>query len=387
MVLRFAIFFSTIAGILCYTTYRLLKKRLVLSEKHALFLALILGAIFILLVAAPVYYRAVKPNPGHSVSYAFQFAQYFLMGYLGVTFIVFTLAEFIQTLFTSFDPQKRIFLTEGTSRALFAGVSVSVFGGLGQALAGPQVKPVQISLKQLPDSFHGLKIVQLSDVHIGPLLRKNFLDDVVAKVNSLKPDLIFITGDLVDGTVDQLREHIAPLAQLQASHGVFFCTGNHEYYSGAEEWIAHLRTLNVKTLENANEVITRKHETGELHKILVAGVYDHKATQILAHHQPDPVKAATTSEEVAVKLLLAHNPHSAPANAQAGFDVIFSGHTHAGQFYPFTWIAGLVYKHFEGLSFVTESTQIYVNRGTGYWGPPNRLGKSSEITEITLVKG
>ena len=299
--------------------------------------------------------------------------------------LTFLALEIVQQISKPFDPKKRIFLTEGVARGVVAGTTVAAFGGLAQAEMGPNIKPVKIQLKTLPKSFDQRVIAQISDVHIGPLLHERFLNRVVDHVLSLSPDVIVITGDLVDGTIDQLKNLVEPLKRLKAKEGIFFCTGNHEYYSGAEEWIGYLESIGIHVFKNSNVLLSRTNSEGSTEKLMLAGVYDWQAWKHSEAHRADPVAAAKTNEPVSCKILLAHNPQSTEANAQAGFDLQLSGHTHAGQFYPFVFLAGFVHKYFEGLYQVNERMQVYVNRGTGYWGPPNRLGKSSEVTHITLT--
>jgi predicted MPP superfamily phosphohydrolase len=233
----------------------------------------------------------------------------------------------------------------------------------------------------LPDALAGFTIVQISDIHVGPTIKRPYLDRIVDRVNGLAPDAVAITGDLVDGTVRELAPHTAPLARLKATHGTFFVTGNHEYYAGAEPWIAELRRLGVRVLMNEHEVIERAG-----HALVLAGVTDYSAGHFDAAHRSDPQRAiGGAPSHTALRVLLAHQPRTAPAAAQAGFDLQLSGHTHGGQFWPWNLFVPMQQPYVAGLA-KHESMWIYVSRGTGYWGPPKRFGAPSEITRIRLVK-
>jgi predicted MPP superfamily phosphohydrolase len=383
--LRFALIFTLLSSVLGGLTYYLLQKRLGLARvgKRRLLAFLIFTSL--LLIVGPVAYRTLNVSIENPFQRALQFSQYFLMGWVAMTMLTFLGLEILQTLSKTFDPSKRIFLTEGVARTLVAGTTLAAFGGLAQAELGPNVKTINIKLKTLPKAFEQLVIAQISDVHIGPLIHERYLNHVVDQVLAMNADLIFITGDLVDGSVEQLRNLIEPLKRLKAKDGIYFCTGNHEYYSGANEWIAQLELMGIHVFKNSNIILSRPQTDGTIDQLLIGGVYDWQAWKHIEAHRADPIKAALTTEKVACKILLAHNPQSTDANAKADFDLQLSGHTHAGQFYPFVFIAGLAHKYFEGLYQVNDKLQVYVNRGTGYWGPPNRLGKSSEVTKITLT--
>jgi len=383
MLLRTFLFFVVVSSIVCSLTYYLLKKRLGLSRTGNQILFATLATTMFLLVAGPMTYRLANLAPSNPLNFSIQWAQYFLMGWAGTILITFGTLEIIQLLISldtkPFDPSKRIFLTEGVAKGLLATATLSVVGGFAEAQMGPKVEPVTIKLKSLPESFDGMTLAQISDIHIGPLLNKAFLENVVDQVMALNADFIFITGDLVDGSVKQIQELVEPLRKLKAKDGIYFCTGNHEYYSGAEEWIQYLEAMGIHVFKNSNLVFTRGNS-----KILIGGVFDWHGGNFFPTHETNPKKAAETMEPVSCKILLAHNPKSIDGAAEAGFNLQLSGHTHAGQFYPFVFVVKIVLKHVEGLYQINESTQLYVNRGTGYWGPPNRLGKRSEITHFTL---
>jgi len=242
-----------------------------------------------------------------------------------------------------------------------------------------RVVNVTVPLRDLPDSLHGFKIVQISDIHVGPTIKQGYLSRIVQQVNSLEADLIAITGDLVDGRVHELAEHTRPLATLEARHGSFFVTGNHEYYSGALAWIHELEHLGVRVLLNEHVQLTHEGAT-----LVLAGVTDYTAGSFYDDHYSDPQAAIAGAPADAPKILLAHQPRSAEAAEAAGFDLQLSGHTHGGQFWPWKYFVPLQQPYVAGLHRL-QDLWIYVSRGTGYWGPPNRFGSPSEITCLTLV--
>jgi predicted MPP superfamily phosphohydrolase len=383
--IRFALFFTTLSFLVSWLTYRLLRRRLGLTATgNRRLLFFFLGSAT-LMTLGPFLYRWLEVSADSTPDLILQWTQFSLLGWIGSLFIVFFFSELIQFTSQKFDPQKRIFLTEGVGRTLLAGTTLTSVAGFFEATAGAEVVGIPIQLETLPPAFEGLKIVQISDVHVGPLIHRGYLDRVVDQVLALKPDLIAITGDLVDGSVNQLRDQIAPLARLRAPEGVYFCTGNHEYYSGVHEWISHLGELGITVLGNTNRILRRPGKNGE-DRLLIAGVHDHQASRFEPLHATDARKAASCVEDVSCKILLAHNPFSIDAACSSGFHLQLSGHTHAGQFYPYSFIVKAVLKHSEGLYRVSEKTQLYVNRGTGFWGPPNRFGKRAEITELTLTR-
>lgn len=269
------------------------------------------------------------------------------------------------------------------SRLVAGGVALGGAGltGVGVAVAayGFTKKRLEITLDKLPPAFDGFKIVQVSDVHVGPTIGRAFVESMVAAANEETPDLIAITGDLVDGTVEQLRAHTAPLAQLKAAHGVFFVTGNHEYYSGVDDWVEEVERLGIVVLRNRRVALER----GEAAVDLV-GVTDHHAGRF--SDGPDFDAALSGRDPTRELLLLAHQPAALREAVRRDVGLQLSGHTHGGQFWPWNWVVHLVHPVVAGLARF-ERTQVYVNAGTGYWGPPVRLGTQSEVTVLTLRSG
>jgi len=232
----------------------------------------------------------------------------------------------------------------------------------------------------LPTGLHGFSIAQISDVHVGPTIKRAFVETIVQRVNDVGADMIAVTGDLVDGSVQQLATHTAPLAGLTARHGVYFVTGNHEYYSGEPAWSQEIRRLGLRVLKNEHVVL--KHNGASL---VLAGVTDYSAHHFDPAQRSDPAAALLGApDDAGAKVLLAHQPSSAMAAATAGFDVQISGHTHGGQFWPWNLFVHLFQPFSSGLHQL-QGLWLYVSRGTGYWGPPNRFGVPSEITRIRLV--
>lgn len=264
--------------------------------------------------------------------------------------------------------------------ATFALALVTASYGYYQARRTPAVRRVDVPIANLPPALVGLRIVQISDLHIGPTIKAPFVERVVARVNELQPDLIAFTGDLADGTVERLAPHTTALAELTAPLGVYFCTGNHEYYSGVESWTEQARCLGFDVL--INEV--RQIDCGG-GRIALAGTTDFSAGELVPDHASDPAKALAASDGADVRILLAHQPRSIEAASHAACHLQLSGHTHGGQFVPWKYVVSLQQPYVAGLHKFRD-TWIYVHRGTGYWGPPLRLGAPSEIAVLTLKR-
>lgn len=253
--------------------------------------------------------------------------------------------------------------------------------GLVGARRTAAVRRVDIPIAGLPAALEGFSIVQVSDVHVGNTIGRDYVEAIVARVNTLQPDIVALTGDLVDGTVPQLAHDVAPLGQLQSKSGVFLVTGNHEYYSGAGPWVAEFQRLGCEVLLNRHVVIER----GGV-RLAIAGVPDYSGHHFIESHRSDPAAAIQGApEDLSARILLAHQPRTAPAAVDAGFDLQLSGHTHGGQFLPWNFFVRFQQPYTAGLERL-RSMWVYTSRGTGYWGPPMRLGAPSEITEIRLVR-
>ena len=252
--------------------------------------------------------------------------------------------------------------------------------GFWNARRTAAVVTVDVPLRDLPVALHGFRIAQISDIHVGPTIKRGYLSSIVQAVNRLDADMVAVTGDLVDGSVRDLALHVAPLAELSSRHGTYFVTGNHEYYSGAHAWIVELRRLGVQVLMNEHVVL--QHGAAAL---VVAGVADHSAHHFDPAHRCDPQAAIADAPAAApIRVLLAHQPRTAEAAAKAGFQLQLSGHTHGGQFWPWNFFVRFQQPFTAGLHRWQE-LWVYTSRGTGYWGPPKRLGAPSKITHLRLV--
>jgi len=250
--------------------------------------------------------------------------------------------------------------------------------GFFNARKTARVVDVAVRIENLPAALDGLTIAQITDIHVGPTIKGGYVRRIVERVNALKPDIVAITGDTVDGKVARLARHVEPLGDLRARDGVFLVSGNHEYYSGIDEWMQKFRDFGLHPLMNEHAVIERDGAA-----LVLAGVNDFMAAAMKPEHASDPAAALDGSPKDAPKVLLAHQPRSADAAEAAGFDLQLSGHTHGGQFWPWNHFVRMQQPYTAGLHRHGH-LQVYTSRGTGYWGPPKRFGAPSEITRITL---
>ncbi|CAL9459754.1 metallophosphoesterase [Streptomyces sp. enrichment culture] len=270
-------------------------------------------------------------------------------------------------------PSRRLFVSRVVGGAAAAAALGTVGYGTYGVLRGPQVKRVTVPLAKLPRAAHGYRIAVVSDIHLGPVLGRGFAQKVVDTINSTQPDLIAVVGDLVDGSVKDLGPAAAPLARLTARHGSFFVTGNHEYFSGAEQWVDEVRRLGLRPLENART---------ELPHFDLAGVNDVAGED--EGQGPDYARALGDRDRSRACVLLAHQPVQIHEAVDHGVDLQLSGHTHGGQLWPGNLVAGAANPTLAGLDRYGD-TQLYVSRGAGAWGPPTRVGAPSDITVIELA--
>lgn len=270
-------------------------------------------------------------------------------------------------------PSRRLFVSRVVGGAVAAAAVGTVGYGTYGVLSGPKVKRVTVPLAKLPRGAHGFRIAVVSDVHLGPILGRGFTQRVVDTVNATQPDLIAVVGDLVDGSVEDLGPAAAPLAGLRSRHGAYFVTGNHEYFSGAEQWVDHVRELGLHPLRNART---------ELPGFDLAGVDDVAGED--EGEGPDFARALGDRDRSRASVLLAHQPVVIHDAVKHGVDLQLSGHTHGGQLWPGNLLADLANPTLAGLERYGD-TQLYVSRGAGAWGPPVRVGAPSDITVVELA--
>lgn len=369
-----------------------------LSYPISLISWLSLGILFVL-TFLPFFIRFYNLNT--SFEYLLAWIGYSIMGFMSLIFLFLLIKDFgwlissgahkiyqlantkllpTESLIKPFDPERRKFLIQSINLGII-GVSFATTGyGFYEARRKAAIIEVDIALKNLPENFEGFRIVQFSDLHVGPTIKKKFVQTVVDQIKDINADMIVFTGDLVDGTVENLKNDVEPISELSAHFGKYFITGNHEYYSGVLPWCEKAKELGFDVLNNESRIIEKDNQ-----KITLAGVTDVSGGNFISEHKSDPAKALNGGEITHTKILLAHQPRSIFEAAKAGYDLQLSGHTHGGQMIPWQFLTRLAQPYMEGL-YKHENTWIYVNKGTGYWGPPLRIGARSEITVIRLVK-
>ncbi|MFJ5221533.1 metallophosphoesterase [Streptomyces sp. NPDC088400] len=270
-------------------------------------------------------------------------------------------------------PSRRLFVSRVVGGAAATAALATVGYGTYGVLRGPRIKRVTVPLAKLARGAHGFRIAVVSDIHLGPILGRAHSQRIVDTINSTQPDLIAVVGDMVDGSVENLGPAAEPLAGLEARHGTFFVTGNHEYFSGADAWVDHVRELGMRPLEN---------ERVEISGFDLAGVNDIAGES--EGEGPDFAKALGDRDRARASVLLAHQPIVIDDAVHHGVDLQLSGHTHGGQLWPGNFVAGLANPTVAGLERYGD-TQLYVSRGAGAWGPPVRVGAPSDITIVELA--
>ncbi|MFF5895115.1 metallophosphoesterase [Streptomyces argenteolus] len=271
------------------------------------------------------------------------------------------------------DPSRRLFVARAVGgAAALAGLGTVGHGTYG-VLRGPRTKRLTVPLAGLPRSAHGFRIAVVSDIHLGPVLGRAHTQRIVDAINATSPDLVAVVGDLVDGSVADLGPAAEPLARLESRHGSYFVTGNHEYFSGAAEWVEHVRELGMHPLENARV---------EISGFDLAGVNDVAGES--EGQGPDFARALGDRDRSRASVLLAHQPVVIDEAVKYGVGLQLSGHTHGGQLWPGNLLAELANPTVAGYERYGD-TQLYVSRGAGAWGPPVRVGAPSDITVVQLA--
>ncbi len=369
--LLFGLVFTAVMGGLNYYVYKRFFKRLHFgSPAFWRALCLLLFGTELLFV----FQTLTHLLPDSSVLY------YLLSSSVGVTFILFFVALVYDLMHSAaeripFEPERRRFIKIGFDLTMIIAAVSYLFGGLIGGLRRPMLRFETIALGEKETA--PFRIVQLSDVHVGLGIRRAFVEECVTRINALAPDMVVITGDLVDRRIEHIKEELQPLAALRSAHGTYFVTGNHEYFHGVESIVAYLRgALGITVLDNKNIRIAERFN--------LVGINDLISKRMGV--MPYDVEAAFAGCDPALKtIVLAHQPKSTRIMQHHDYDLMLSGHTHGGQIFPFGLLVMIDQPYLAGLYRVTAKKQIYVSRGTGYWGPPLRVLAPSEIGVIDIV--
>lgn len=345
--------------------------------------ATIIGIAIILLcifaITIPISFRAQLIIRNPKLSTIISWLGLINLGLFSSLLVLTFLRQIILTLFSLYTPISVNMLNYSSILVVTLAAMATIIGFSG-ARRIAKVVEIDIPITNLPTQLNGFRIVQITDIHIGPTIKFNYLQAIVNVVNELGADIVAITGDLVDGSVEELSQHVKALTDLKSNYGQLFVLGNHEYYSGAQEWIDELKALGLTVLLNQHVVV--KHNDVEL---VIAGITDYSGYKFSKDHASDPKAALLNSPQDSIKILLAHQPRSALEAHKYGFDLQISGHTHGGQFWPWNLFVRLQQPFTAGLGKI-NNMWVYTSRGTGYWGPPKRLGSPSEISLLRLIK-
>ena len=370
MLLRFLTFFAIVLLVLGGVTVYMAERSLALCPALAGHPALVwwtLGLLTGTMVAVPVLHRVPALSRRIDVLYALSYGWF---GFVSTFVVYLAVADLVQAALHRFAG-----IQAGPwAFALAAGGAVvSVLAGLVTAMRPVATRRVEVTISGLPPGLEGFRILQISDLHLGPLVRDAQVDHIIAAGNALEPDLIAITGDLVDGEADGTRAKAGRLGALRAAHGVCFVTGNHEYYSGVARWLELFRELGWRVLHNGHVLLEHRGA-----RLAVAGMPDPTD-----RGGPDLARAMAGIPADAIPVLLFHPPTGTAAAERAGVRLQLSGHTHAGQYFPWSLVVQALFAHPKGLGAQGRMV-IYTSVGTGFWGPPNRFLVPPELTLLVL---
>lgn len=388
---RSLIFFG-VAGFIAALMHVYLYRRLVRDTTRAARVRQVAIALSIALVflfpAQRVVLRAVPRSWGVALSTVIWFWVGFAT-YLFFWTVVFDVARVVRSFYQRMratpreahpvSPERRLFLSRAVAGgALMSSGAMSGYG-FWRAFEPAQLTEMPIRLPKLPKALDGMTILHLTDLHISHILRRPFVADLVRRTNALKPDLVAITGDLIDGEVDQLAEAVAPLRDLKSRYGTFFVTGNHDYYWGDVQWAEALNRMGINVLRNR---LVRVGDAGA--SVDLVGVDDWGARNLRPGRGYNLERAIAGRNPDRASVLLAHEPANFETAATSGMDLQLSGHTHGGQLFPMTAMVRMRWKYNRGL-YTHGAGQLYVSRGIGFWGPPLRVGSDPEIVKIILL--
>lgn len=389
--LLFILFFAIATSILGGVHFYIYRRLVVAPELPAPWFTMGRIALFALAVAIPLSFVAPRLI-GNNLAKYFVYPIFIWLGLMLMFFFLLLGLDLVRGLFWAItkatghsdllaDPDRRLLLARTMAGAAVGTVLSAGVIGLVHGLGKVAVKRVEVTLPRLPRELDGFTIVQITDLHLGPMRQGGWMAEVVHRINQLKPDLVAITGDLVDGTVAQLADDVAPLKSLKAPQGVFFVTGNHEYFADLAGWLNHLPKLGMRVLRNERVTIRRGGPRSPSFDL--AGVDDHEGRRFAPGHGADIPKAMRGVAPNRAVVMLAHQPKAVLEACKHNVGLVLSGHTHGGQIWPWRYLVYLQQPYVDGLH-LHESTQIYVSDGTGFWGPPMRLGSTAEITHVTL---
>jgi predicted MPP superfamily phosphohydrolase len=336
------------------------------------------------MIAAPYVYRVYPvKNPGFSYN-LLQWIGYLFFGIYSVL-IVLTIfisgSLFLYSHLGQITDEKRIFIKFVLASISLIATGIITSVGFYEARKKPVIKNIIVPINRLPEEFHGVRILQISDLHVGQTIKREFVEKIVQMSIDIKPDMVVLTGDMIDGLREQIGHELISFKKIVAPLGNFMVPGNHEYYWGVNNWLNFWSEIGFVPLINEHTIVRKNDQS-----IVIAGVHDYSAKRINSKNLSSPNAALKNAPDDLIKILLAHQPRSIYEAARAGFDLQLSGHTHSGQYFPYNLLVHFFQPFVKGLH-LHEKTWIYVNQGTGYWGPPSRFGVPPEMTVIELRQG
>lgn len=360
--------FSTVLGLINIYSYRRFLRKLHFSHNYKTVFKLTLFLLFL----GEIFYAA-----SYKMDFLPQWSYYILAFSIGISFMLFCIALVYDITHLAirkvpFKEERRKslkILLDISILIVFAGY---LLRGIIEGASKPVLKTIHLNIPSL--KHKNFKIIHLTDVHIGNTIKREFVEKLVARVNELNPDMVFITGDLIDKQITKILKDVEPLKDLKSTYGTYFCFGNHEYFHDAEEIGVHLTTLGIKVL--ADDFITIDN------KFNVVGLQDLVTERFeLPHDFKKPFREIQNSLPTFV---LSHQPRQITEFEEFNPELVFSGHTHGGQIFPFSFLVSLSQPYLAGLYQHNEKTKIYVSRGTGFWGPPIRVFAPAEIAQIVI---